>query len=96
MKTDVLWLSVGIAAPVVAAALLLVWTRVVTVQLGYELSRALQEHQALSRENAALELERTTLSTPERLRRLGTRMGLGPPRRTVRVDDPPRERDGPR
>lgn len=75
---------VGIAllgvAPVTAAALFFVWTRITTVQLGYDLSEAAASHQRLLEENRALRLEVAALRATARLERLaGEVYGLRPP-----------------
>lgn len=74
-------LAVGLAAPVVAAAVFYVWTRVATVRLGYQISRAGSEHARLVEEKAALRSEISTMRSPRRLEALAReRYGLGAPR----------------
>ena len=49
------------------------------VRLGYELSRATDELSRLQEENRRLRLEKSALTSPERIRRLATTLGMGPP-----------------
>lgn len=73
-------LSVGIAVPVVMAALFYVWTNVTTVRLGYELSEAAKVHRELLEENRGLRVEVAALKAPDRLARLARlHHGLAPP-----------------
>lgn len=55
-------------APVVASAAFLVWTRVTTVQLGYELSRSRAALRVLEKRKANLERAKSSLEAPDRLR----------------------------
>ena len=73
-------ISVGIAVPVVMAALFYVWTNVTTVRLGYELSEAAKAHRELLEENRGLRVEVAALKAPDRLARLAKlQHGLAPP-----------------
>ena len=70
-----------LVAPVVAAALFYVWTRVSTVRLGYDLSRAGEMNRRLNEENRGLRIEVASLKAPERLKQLAeTQYHLAPPR----------------
>jgi cell division protein FtsL len=70
-----------LAIPVVLAALFLVWTRVTTVRLGYELSKAVEVHERLLEENRGLRVEVATLEAPSRLKRLArSEYGLEKPK----------------
>ena len=74
-------IAVLLAVPPTAAALFYVWTHVTTVRLGYLLSRAAENRDALVEENRALRIEISSLEAPERLARIATeRFGLVPPR----------------
>lgn len=67
-------------APVVASAALLVWTRVTTVELGYQLTRSRASLTALENRRATLERVRTSLRAPERLRTIAREeLNMGPP-----------------
>ena len=67
-------------APVTAAAVFFVWSRITTVQLGYALSNAAASHQRLLEENRALRLEVAALRATARLERLAREVyQLGPP-----------------
>ena len=67
-------------APMVAAALFFVWTRITTVQLGYVLSEAAASHQRLLEDNRVLRLEVAALRATARLERLAKEVyGLRPP-----------------
>ena len=68
-----------LAAPVVAAALFFVWTRVTTIRLGYALSRATESHSRLLAERASLRLDVAALKSPKRLAKLAKNRGLAPP-----------------
>ena len=73
-------ISVGIAAPIVLAALFYVWTNVTMVRLGYELSEAAKVHRELLEENRGLRVEVAALKAPDRLARLAKlHHGLAPP-----------------
>lgn len=72
--------AIMMAVPVVLAALFYVWTHVASVRLGYEISRAGEEHRALIEENRALRVELASLKDPKRLAALATeKYRLGPP-----------------
>ncbi len=74
-------LVVGLAAPVVVAAIFFVWTRVATVRLGYQISRAGAEHRRLVEEKSSLRSEISSLRSPRRLEALAQeKFGLTPPR----------------
>lgn len=78
------WGPVGRAlillAPVAASAVFLVWTRVTTLRLGYELARAQTALRALEEENRVLGTAVSALRSPERLRSMATRrFQLRPP-----------------
>ena len=67
------------AAPVVAAALFFVWTRVTTVRLGYALSRETAAQRRLLAERDGLRLDVAALKSPDRLVKLAAERGLAPP-----------------
>ncbi len=69
-----------VCAPVVAAALFFVWTRVETIRLGYALSRATAAQARLLAERDSLRVDVAALKSPERLRKLAKQRGLAPPR----------------
>lgn len=74
--------AVALLAPVTAAAIFLVWTRVSTVCLGYELARLQTVVQTLEERNHILSTEVSALRSPDRLRAMATeRFGLRPPSR---------------
>lgn len=67
-------------APLTAASLFFVWTRITTVQLGYRLSEAAQAHERLLEENRALRLDVAALKGTVRLEQLAKeRFHLSPP-----------------
>lgn len=73
----------GIIAALVALACVLVGVGVVRVtrqqetqRLGFELSRRADHLRQLEETRRALELERATLTTPARIRRLATQLGM--------------------
>ena len=73
--------SVVFLAPLVAAAVFYVWTRVTTVQLGYTLAKEAQRHEKLLEDNRALRVETSYLKRPERLESWARdRLRHGPPR----------------
>ena len=73
--------SVGIAIPIVMAALFYVWTNVTMVRLGYELSEAAKAHKQLLEQNRGLRVEVAALKAPDRLQRLAKLdYELAPPR----------------
>lgn len=74
-------------APVVGAALFVVWTRVETLRLGYRLAEEAELHQRLLEQNRGLQVEVGALKSPERLRRLAEKAGMGPPRRAVEIEE---------
>lgn len=70
-----------LAVPVVLAGLFFVWTRVVTLRLGYQISQASEVHHRLLEENRGLRIESAALRAPARLEKLAAeRFGLAPPR----------------
>lgn len=73
-------ISLALGAPLAASAVFLVWTRVTTLRLGYELARARAAVAVLEEENRVLATEVSALRSPERLRQIGReRFGLRPP-----------------
>lgn len=56
--------------PVGASAVFLVWVRVTTVQLGYELAKTQAALQALEEQNRVISTQVSSLKSPERLREL--------------------------
>lgn len=81
--------AVMLAAPVVVAGLFYVWTRVVTVRLGYQISEASEVHHRLLEENRGLRIESAALKAPARLEKLAReRYGLAAPRpeQIIRLD----------
>jgi cell division protein FtsL len=82
-------------APVVAAGLFYVWTRVATLRLGYELSKAGEAHQALIEQNRGLRIEAASLKAPDRLARLAhDKYRLEPPRASQVIKLEPRPAEG--
>jgi len=67
---------VAVAALVTALALARVSYRHEIVRLGYELSRETERLHRLREDNRRLELERSTLVAPERIRALATSLGM--------------------
>ena len=68
-----------VAAPVVAAALFFVWTRVTTIRLGYELAQVSAVQDRLLAENNSLRVDVAALKTPKRLAKLAEERGLHAP-----------------
>jgi cell division protein FtsL len=65
---------------VVGVSLLLVWVRLQTVHVGYQLSTGRHLAHRLEQEQRELELEIATLTSPRRLEQLARdRLGMGPP-----------------
>ncbi|MCX8117183.1 MAG: cell division protein FtsL [Desulfobacterota bacterium] len=54
----------------VGASLFYVWTRIRVIQLGYDISNALQENRALLEANKRMRLEVATLKSLERIERI--------------------------
>ena len=79
-RSGPLFTAIWVAIPVVAAALLYVWTQVTTVQLGYALSKAGRTHRTLLDQNRALRIDHAALRSPDNLQRLGARFSLAAPR----------------
>ena len=69
---------VAMAAMVTALALLRVSNRHDVVRLGYELSQETERLHKLRETNRRLELERSTLVAPERIRAMATELGMVP------------------
>jgi cell division protein FtsL len=73
--------AVLMAAPVVAAALLYVWTQSTTVTLGYTLSEAAAQQKQLLEINRNLRIEAAALRSSDRLQRdAQAKFGLAPPK----------------
>jgi cell division protein FtsL len=80
---------VAFAVIVTSLALLRVASRHEIVRLGYELSRETDRLDRLRETNRRLELERSTLVAPERIRSLATSLGMVPvPPDQIRVVTP--------
>jgi cell division protein FtsL len=80
---------VAFAVVVTSLALLRVASRHEIVRLGYELSRETDRLDRLRETNRRLELERSTLVAPERIRSLATSLGMVPaPPDQIRVVTP--------
>lgn len=80
---------VALAVVVTTLALLRVANRHEVVRLGYELSRETDRLDRLRETNRRLELERSTLVAPERIRSLATSLGMVPvPPDQIRVVTP--------
>lgn len=75
---DTIITMIVLAALVTALAIAQVARRQEVVRAGYELSRETQRLEALREERRALEVELATLTHPERLRELATKMGMVP------------------
>ena len=79
MAPGPLAIALCLAAPVVAAALLFVWIRVTTIDLGYALSQVTAEQRRLLAERDSLRLEVAALKTPQRLAKLAAQRDMAPP-----------------
>ena len=75
---DAIVTMVILAALITALAIAQVARRHEVIRAGYELSRETQKLERLREQNRALEVELATLTHPERLRDLATRMGMIP------------------
>jgi len=75
------WLAcVLIVLLIATAAMLHVRSKLIVVQLGYELSQATQEHKRLLADQRKLQVEVATLRNPRRIRRLAMdSLGLSEP-----------------
>ena len=71
--------SLAIGAVLVVVMLFSAWQNAVLVQHGYKLQRLQEELEAEKVINRRLKLEVDTLSSPERIERLATKMKLAPP-----------------
>jgi cell division protein FtsL len=67
-----------VAALVTAMAIIRVGRRHEVLRLGYELARKSEQVHQLREARRQLELEHATLSSPERIRNLATRLGMMP------------------
>lgn len=66
---------------VVSCALLLVWFRVETVQIGYEISHANTVYHELTKENHRLRVEKVSLKSPSRIEKIAkVHLGLNHPK----------------
>jgi len=90
---------VVIASLITGLAVAQVSRRHEVVRAGYALSRESQHLEALRERNRALSVELATLTTPERLRELATKLGMVPARpeqvRAVRATGPVARNDDP-
>ncbi len=77
-RTSVACLVV-VALLMMALGLAHVGRRQQVVALAYELSKATEQQSRLEEENRRLRLEKSTLTSPERLERLAASLGLVPP-----------------
>ena len=69
-----------LVVPIAAAAVLLVWTRVTALRIGYEIAAKQSALVRVEEERRVLETEASALRSPERLRKLARdRFGLAPP-----------------
>jgi cell division protein FtsL len=75
---DTIVTMIVLAALVTALAIAQIARRHQVVRAGYALSRESQQLERLRERRRALEVERATLTHPERLRALATRMGMVP------------------
>lgn len=83
---DTIVTMIVLAALVTALAIAQVARRHDVVRAGYELSRETQRLERLREHNRALAVELATLTHPDRLRELATRMGMVPAQPTeIRV-----------
>jgi hypothetical protein len=80
-----------LSAPVVAAAILVVWSHLTTVKLGYALSAVSRRHESILAENKALRVEASLLRSPDRLGKLAGLLGLFPmgPAQVLAVESHP-------
>ncbi|HSK04879.1 MAG TPA: cell division protein FtsL [Kofleriaceae bacterium] len=69
---------VAVAVLLTAIGVIRVARRHEVLRLGYQLARSTERVHALREERRQLELEHATLSSPERIRRLATRLGMTP------------------
>ena len=69
---------IAVAALVTAMAIIRVSRRHEVLRLGYELARKSEQVHQLREARRQLELEHATLSSPERIRHLATRLGMMP------------------
>ncbi|MCX5745074.1 MAG: cell division protein FtsL, partial [Proteobacteria bacterium] len=67
---------VAIAIVITFAAVVRVTRQHEVLRLGAELSRASEKMRALREQNRELSLARATLTAPDRIRRLGTQLGM--------------------
>ena len=67
---------VAVAVLVAAASVIRVSRRHEVLRLGYELAKKSEQVHRLREERRQLSLEHATLSAPERIRRLATRLGM--------------------
>ncbi len=83
---------VGIALLLTAVGVVRVTREHEVLRLGFELSRATERLQSLEETRRELELERATLTAPERIKRLATTLGMTSVKpeniRVVTVTDP--------
>jgi cell division protein FtsL len=63
-------LACCIIALLMASSLFYVWSRVMVINLGYDLSEAMEEHWKLVGENKKLHIEIATLKSPARIERI--------------------------
>jgi cell division protein FtsL len=67
-----------VAALVVAVGVIRTARQHEVLRLGYQLSRKAEQVHELREAHRQLELERATLSAPDRIRRLATQLGMAP------------------
>jgi len=79
-KSHLLWFAL-LTLFLIVSSLFFVWSRIQTIQLGYEISNALKEGRALVETNKKLRLEMATLKSYARIERIATEeLGMSKPR----------------
>jgi cell division protein FtsL len=81
---------VAVAAVITAVALIHISRQHEVLRLGYQLSRSAEHVRQLREVRRRLELERATLTAPDRIRHLATQLGMVPvPPDQIRIIDRP-------
>ncbi len=79
---DLSFIYLAVAASLAAMLIVFgfVWSRLMVVNAGYEISRANSAREALLEQNKRLRLEYVRLKSPERIERMAAEMGYDNPR----------------
>jgi cell division protein FtsL len=73
-------LAFFIIASLIVCSLFYVWSRVLVINLGYELSEAMDKHGKLTQENKKLHIEVALLKSPARIERIAQEeLNMGKP-----------------